>query len=55
MKYSMEVLDFWEKVKKKTDITGDFADSWGYGDNLNSSLIYGLLSLIQALTLWYPL
>lgn len=33
MTFSKEVLEFWEKVKSETDITGDFADSWGFGDN----------------------
>ena len=33
MTFSKEVLDFWEKVKLETGITGDFADAWGFGDN----------------------
>ena len=33
MTFSKEVLDFWEKVKSETEITGDFADAWGFGDN----------------------
>lgn len=33
MQFSKEVLDFWEKVKSETDVTGDFIDAWGFGDN----------------------
>jgi uncharacterized protein YhfF len=33
MIYSKEVLDFWEKVKNETGITGGFVDAWGFGDN----------------------
>jgi uncharacterized protein YhfF len=33
MTYSKEVLDFWEKVKNETGITGGFVDAWGFGDN----------------------
>ena len=33
MTFSKEVLDFWEKVKLETGITGDFTDAWGFGDN----------------------
>ena len=33
MTFSKEVLDFWEKVKTKTGIEGDFLDAWGFGDN----------------------
>jgi uncharacterized protein YhfF len=33
MTFSKEVLDFWAKVKSETDITGDFVDAWGFGDN----------------------
>ena len=44
MTYS-QVLDLQESVKAETGMTGDFADSWGYGDNLNPSMSYGLLPL----------
>lgn len=33
MTFSKEVLDFWEKVKSETGITGGFLDAWGFGDN----------------------
>ncbi len=33
MTFSKEVLEFWEKVKTETGITGDFVDAWGFGDN----------------------
>jgi uncharacterized protein YhfF len=33
LSYSQEVLDFWERAKKATGITGNFADAWGFGDN----------------------
>ena len=33
MTFSKEVLDFWEKVKTETGITGDFVDAYGFGDN----------------------
>ena len=33
MKYSRVILDYWKRVKSETDISGDFADAWGFGDN----------------------
>ena len=33
MSFSRGVLDFWEKVKGETGVTGGFADAWGFGDN----------------------
>ncbi len=33
MAFSKDVLDFWEKVKNETCISGDFLDAWGFGDN----------------------
>ena len=33
MVFSKEVLDFWDKVKKETSVSGDFLDAWGFGDN----------------------
>ena len=33
MKYSQAILDYWERVKAETGISGDFVDAWGFGDN----------------------
>jgi len=44
MSHSKQVLDFWEKVKKETGITGDFADAWGFGDT--PELINALLGYV---------
>jgi hypothetical protein len=33
MKYSREILDFWDKFKSETGIESNFADAWGFGDN----------------------
>ena len=33
MTFSKEVLDFWEKAKSETGVSGDFVDAWGFGDN----------------------
>jgi uncharacterized protein YhfF len=32
MTFSREVLDFWDMVKAKTGIIGNFVDAWGFGD-----------------------
>ncbi len=32
MKFSREILDFWEKVKSETGIEGVFTDAYGIGD-----------------------
>jgi uncharacterized protein YhfF len=32
MKFSHEILDFWEKVKMETGIEGTFTDAYGIGD-----------------------
>ncbi len=45
MVYSKQVLTFWEKVKKETGITGDYADAWSFGDN--SELADELLHAIK--------
>lgn len=44
MTYSKEVLDFWEKAKSETEISGDFIDAWGFGDN--PELVDELLSYV---------
>ena len=44
MTFSKEVLDFWEKVKTETGITGDFVDAYGFGDN--SELMNELLGYV---------
>ena len=45
MSYSQDVLDFWERAKVATGITGDFADAWGFGDN--PELVDELLGYIK--------
>jgi len=32
MKFSCEILDFWEKAKSETGIEGEFTDAYGIGD-----------------------
>ena len=44
MTFSKEVLNFWEKVKIETCITGDFIDAWGFGDT--PEVIDELLGLV---------
>jgi uncharacterized protein YhfF len=44
MKYSREILDFWDKFKSETGIESNFADAWGFGDN--PELMDELLSYI---------
>jgi uncharacterized protein YhfF len=44
MKYEKEIADYWEKFKKKSEVTGDFQDAWGFGDN--PELMDELLELV---------
>jgi len=56
MSHSKQVLDFWEKVKKETGITGDFADAWGFGDTpelINELLGYVLGGIKRTSTSLY--
>ncbi|MCW4012117.1 MAG: ASCH domain-containing protein [Candidatus Bathyarchaeota archaeon] len=45
MSYSQDVLDFWERAKTATGITGGFTDAWGFGDN--PELIDELLGYVK--------
>lgn len=44
MKFEKEITDYWKTYKKKTGITGDFQDAWGFGDN--PELMEELLKLV---------
>lgn len=44
MPHPKTVLEFWDRVKEKTEVRGGFQDAWGFGDN--PRLMNELLGLV---------
>jgi len=34
MNTSNEIMDYWQRFRKKSGITESFVDAWSFGDNL---------------------